>query len=258
MVFFNVPFLAKGIELKDGDKMAILTGQSFEIWNWSPSGYMRLLTDELARAGVRTAPWICLEGQTTAQMLARLDHDVIAEKPRCALIIPGTADYNPFTGKAVPEAFNQNLAAIVGKLHEANIKTVIATSYAVNSNLQFTANPNVADHNDAIRELAKEHGLSLLDFVKVMDDERNTGFRDGSPVAKSLVNQMFAAEVLRFLGYGENEVSNCRKAWLDAPGAIQFMPSVSVNTYEKLKAAAKAAGKDAGRFMTEVLREKIK
>jgi hypothetical protein len=248
------PAFAAGLELKDGDQIALLSGQSFDIWNWSPSGYLRLLTDELAKSGIKKQPWTPLEGQKTAQMLERLDADVVAKKPVFALIIPGTADYNPFAERKVVATFTNNLEAILVKLQAAGIKTVLVTSYASNSNLAFSPNPNVAEHNEAIRVLAKAHGLPLIDFVKVVDHEKPLVPLDGSLAAKSVVNQMFAGEVLRALGYGDNEVDACRQAWLDKPGAIQFMPSVSVNTYAKLKAAAKAAGKDVGSYMTEVLR----
>ncbi len=248
-----------GIAVKNGDKVAILTGQSFEVWSWSPSGYARLLTDELTKAGVKEFPLLFVENQKTEQMLANIDKDVISKKPVYALIIPGTADYNPWAEKNVPESFKKNITEIVEKLKAANIKTVIATSYAVNSNLQFPANPNVAEHNAFVRALAKEQGLTLIDFVKSVDDEaqkKNVPF-DGSPAAKCLVNQMFTAELLLSLGFDEKKVALCRQAWLDKPGAIQLMPSVSVNTYEKLRAAAKASGKDVGVYMTEVLRETL-
>ena len=252
------PFYAHGLELKDGDKIAILSGQSFDIWNWSPSGYMRLLTDELAKVGVKKELWIPLEGQKTAQMLERLDSDVIAKKPAFALIIPGTADYNPFAERRVPAAFTNNLEAVLAKLQSAGIKTVLVTSYASNSNLAFSPNANVAEHNEAIRTLAEAHGLPLIDFVKVMDREKSQIPFDGSLVAKSVVNQLFAGEVLRTLGMGDKEIVACSQFWLDKPGAIQFMPSVSVNTYARLKVAAAASGKDVGSYITEVLREHAK
>ena len=256
--FLWAPFFVQGLEVKDGDKIAILTGQSFDIWNWSPSGYMRLLTDELAKAGVKKELWIPLEGLKTAQMLERVDADVIAKKPVFALIIPGTADYNPFAERTVPAAFTNNLETILAKLQAAGIKTLLVTSYASNSNLAFSPNANVAEHNEAIRALAKAHGLPLIDFVKVVDGEKTLVPLDGSLVAKSVVNQMFAGEVLRVLGMGDKEIVACRQAWLDKPGAIQFMPSVSVNTYARLKVAAATSGKDVGSYMTEVLREHAK
>lgn len=256
--FLWAPFFAHGLELRDGDKIAFLTGQSFDIWNWSPSGYMRLLTDELAKAGVKKEIWVPLEGQKTAQMLERVDADVIAKKPVYALIIPGTADYNPFAERTVPAAFTNNLEAVLVKLKGAGIKTVLVTSYASNGNLAFSPNMNVAEHNEAIRALAKAHGVPLIDFVKVMDSEKSPIPFDGSLAAKSVVNQMFAGEVLRALGCGDKEIAACRQAWLDRPGAIQFMPSVSVNTYAKLKAAAAVSGKDTGSYMTDILREYVR
>ncbi len=256
-LFLATSSFSAGLALKDGDKIAILSGQSFDIWNWSPSGYMRLLTDELAKAGVKKELWLPLEGQKTTQMLERLDADVIAKKPAFTLIIPGTADYNPWAERTVSVAFTNNLKAILVKLQAAHIKPVLVTSYASNSNRGFSTNPNVAEHNEAIRALAKAHGLPLIDFVNVVDIEKSLVPLDGSLAAKCIVNQMFAGEVLRVLGMGDNEIAACRHAWLDTPGAIQFMPSVSVNTYTKLKAAANAAGKDVGTYMTEVLRKHI-
>lgn len=249
-----------GISLTNGDAVAILSGQHFENYCWSPSGYMRLLTDEVGRAGVAKFPWLFLDGLTTTQMVAQLDLEVIAQKPVCVLIVPGTKDYNIWTVKSVSESFRTNLVTIIGKLQAAQIKTVIATSYAKNSHPQYSLNLNGASHNDAIRALAKEKGLPLIDFVKVVDAEARTNAIpfDGNPAAQCLVNQLFAAEVLRYLGLGEEELAACRKAWLDKPGAIQFMPSVSVNTYEKLKTVAKASGKDVGACMTGVLQWSLK
>ena len=248
-------FAHGGVFIKDGGQIAVLSGQSFEINSWSPSGYMRLLTDELAKAGVKKAPWIVLDKQKTDQMLTRLDSDVIANHPICALIIPGNSDYNAFAQKSVDESFTKNLDEIIAKLDAAHIKAVLVTSYASNSDLAFPANKSVGEHNDAIRALAKAHGLALIDFVNVVDAENKAVPFDGNPAAKAVVNQMFAGEVLRSFGESQQEIAACRKAWLDTPGAIQLPPSVSVNTYEKLKAGAKAAGFDVGIYMSDVLRK---
>jgi len=256
-LFVVLPFCVKAVDLKDGDKIAVLSGQSFEIWSWSPSGYTHLLTSELEKSGVKNPITICFEGQKTEQMLARVDIDVIAKKPVCVLIIPGTGDYNAFAQKTVDAAFTQNLAGVIEKLQAANIKTVLATSYAVNSKPSEARNLNVAEHNEAIRALAQAHNVPLIDFVKVVDNENKPVPFDGSLAAKSAVNQMFAGEVLRTLGYSDQEVAAFRQAWLDIPGAIQFPPSVSVNTYEKLKTAAKASGKEVGVYIAEVLHNSV-
>jgi|GEM_PF-5146848 len=253
----GVPSFAKGLDLKQGDKIAIVSGQSFETYTWSASGYMRLLTEELAKSGVRDAIRISLENQKTAHMLARIDKDVIGQKPAFVLLIPGASDYNAWQEKNVSESFTTNLSDVIEKLQSAHIKTVIATSYAVSCNPSLSLNKNVTEHNDVIHALAKKYNLPLIDFVKVVDDEPKIVPFDGNLAAKALVHQMFAAEVLRTLGYGEKEIADCRKAWLDTPGAVEFMPSVSNNTYAKLKAAAKAAGKDVTDYMAEVVHQKL-
>lgn len=252
-----VPFSVQAIEFKPEDQIAVLSGQSFSIWPWRPSGYMHLIREQLINAGMKTTP-IFLDSQKTSQMLEAIDEQVIAKKPVYVLIIPGTADYNPWENKPVEDAFNQNLEAVLTKLQAANIKTVLVTSYADNGNLAVPSNQNVGPHNDAIRALAKNHGLPLIDFVSVMDAQPKVIPFDGSLVAKSLANEIFAAEVLRSIGFGDQQVAALREAWMDTPGAVQLAPSVSVNTYAKLKEAAKATGQDVGDYMTAKLEEAIK
>ena len=251
-LFIGMPLLAEALELKNGDKIAVLTGQKFETYGWAPSGYLRLITDELAKFGIKNALPICIDGKTE-MMLALIDNDVIAKKPAYVLIIPGNADYNVFEHRPMDPAFNLNLETIIGKLQSAKIKTVLVTSYFTASNPANPLNGSVAEHNEAIRALARSHGVPLIDFVKVVDAEKKVLPFDGSLAAKAVVHQMFAGEVLRTLGYTDQEITARRQAWLDIPGAIQFPPSISVNTYEKLKVAAKAAGKDVNVYLTEIL-----
>lgn len=251
------PLGAAALELKESAPVAVLSGQNFEIYAWSPSGYLRLLASELEKAGVKAPIPVAMENQKTAQMLARADADVIAKKPRTALIIPGTADYNPFAQKTVDESFGGNLSAVIEKLKAAQIRPVLATSLAVNSNPGEPRNRNVTGHNDAIRALAKEHGVALVDLAAAIGDAKLPVPLDGSLAAKAVINQMFAGEVLRALGTGDAEIGALRRAWLDKPGAVRFPPSVSVNTYEKLKAAAGASGKDAGDFIAEILHQSV-
>ena len=252
------PFAAHGLDIQDGEKVAFITGQAFDMWNWAPSGYLRLLTDELATSGIKKEPWVVLENVKTEQMLQRVDEVVIAKAPRYAIIVPGSVDYNPWAVREVAESFVENLKGVVEKLQAANIKPILVTAYPVASNRALASNENVAAHNEAIRALAQEKDIPLIDFTQVVDDAEKMVPFDGNPVAKCLVNQLFAAEVLRVLGYDNNAVAACRAAWLDKPGTIELMPSVSVNTYEKLKAAAKTSGQSVDAQMAAVLGEGVK
>jgi hypothetical protein len=247
-------FSIADLKIKNGDKVAILSGQRFRNYEWSPLGHMRLATDELKKAGVTRFPFI-VEGRKTAQILKNLEAKVIAKKPVMALLMPGTGDYNPWRTKTVDAAFASNLEQIVQKLKAADIKTALATSYATNSQPNVFPSQIVAKHNQIIRDLAAKHDLPLIDFVAVVDAEvakKQVDF-DGGPVAKCVTSQLFAAEILRWLGVDEASLGTCRQAWLEKPGAIQIQPAVSVNTFGKLIQAAKAAGTDVDTHMTQIL-----
>lgn len=242
--------------LQPGEKMAILSGQSFETWGWGTSGYIRLVTKEIEKTGVRGPVSICLENKKTEQMLAALDTDVIAKKTAHVLIIPGTKDYNVFAQRTVDESFIQNLTAIIEKLQAADIPMVLATSYAKNSDPATPRNEHTNEHNEAIRTLADSYQVPLIDFVKIVNEADEVIPLDGSLAARYLINQMFAAEVLRTLDIRDEAIAQARDTWLDVPG-VQFAPSVSVNTYEKLKAGAKASGQDPDDYITELLHDSV-
>ena len=221
-LLIGVSYPCKAIDIQDGDKLAIIGGHNrMEIWDWEPSGYSRLLTNELANVGVKKFPLVLAPGRTTEQMLANLQSDVIEQRPILAVIIPANADYNCYTTKTPNESYYANLKTIVEQLKAESIKPVLVTSYALNSDRNFSPNQSTAQFNEVIRTLAQELNVKLIDFTNVVDQEQTSVNLDGSYASKALVNQMFAGEVLRVLGYSDQEVAACRQAWLDKPGLIE-------------------------------------
>ena len=221
-LLIGVSYPSQAMDIQDGDKLAIMGGNNrMEIWDWEPSGYSRLLTNELANVGVKKTPLVLPPGRTTEQMLANLQSDVIEQRPVLAVIMPGNADYNCFTTKTPSESYYANLKAIVEQLKAESIKPVLVTSYVLNSDRNFSPNQNTAQFNEVIRTLAQELNVKLIDFTNVVDQEQTSVNLDGSYASKALVNQMFAGEVLRVLGYSDQEVAACRQAWLDTPGLVQ-------------------------------------
>jgi len=219
-----VPSLSRAMNIENGETISVLDGARLEFWEWEPSGFCRLVTDELAKCGIKKNPFgVGLDRVKTAEMLARLD-SVIEASPAYAILMPMCADYNPWTEPHPSESYTKNLGEIMTKLKAANIKTIIVTSYAQNSNSEFSPNNNTADYNEVIRGLAQEHGATLIDLTEILDKAEKPVPLDGSPAAKALVNQIFAGEVLRVLGFSDQEVADCRKAWLDTPGLVMLPP----------------------------------
>ena len=219
-----VPSVSRAISIENGDTISVLTGGRLEYWEWEPSGFCSLVADELAQCGIKKGPFgIGLDRVKTADMLARLD-SVIEASPAYAILIPSCADYNPYTEPHPSESYTNNLREIMAKLKAANIKTIIVTSYPRNSDSEFPPNHNSAEYNEAIRGMAQEYGATLIDLTKILDEAEKPVPLDGSFAAMALVNQIFAGEVLRVLGYSDQEVAARRKAWLDKPGLVTTPP----------------------------------
>jgi acyl-CoA thioesterase-1 len=109
-------------------------------------------------------------GNTSAQMLARFDADVVAKNPRVVVILAGTNDlYQATTTVAPTSIFN-----MVQKALAANIKVIVGTippigdwSRAVNADPD-AGNAAVLRWNDEIRMGADMYGYKVADFYKAM------------------------------------------------------------------------------------------
>lgn len=139
----------------------------------------------VGNAGVR--------GETSTDILARVDRDVIAKRPRLALVLAGTNDVRQRdTSRTIA-----NLDAIAGKLQRAGITAIFGTLPPVD-----VLPRNVQDTNDQIRAWAAQRGVTLIDFWAVLagtDGKFASGMsRDGThptPAGAALM----AAEARRVL-----------------------------------------------------------
>jgi len=71
-----------GIIIKDGQKVAFM-GDSITDMGWKvPGGYVQLVTAGLQTLGIKIVPIPAgIGGNTSVNMLARLDRDVLSKKP---------------------------------------------------------------------------------------------------------------------------------------------------------------------------------
>ena len=110
-------------------------------------------------------------GNTTADILARLQKDVLDEKPDLGVLLIGGNDAAP--GKLAREETRRNLDGILGSLRAAGCR-ILALQYAV---LEIPDAPektwrHLDGNNDLIAEAAKEHGAVLLDLGPPMQAAR--------------------------------------------------------------------------------------
>ena len=126
-----------------------------------------------------------IAGQTTAEMLARFDTDVIAHHPAVVVILGGTNDM-----LRVQTPTTDNIAAMASHASAAGIRVVLCTlppierwSAGVTITDATTGNAAVADFNSTLRMLASEYGYAIADYHAAMvlpDGSANDAlFEDG-------------------------------------------------------------------------------
>ena len=116
-----------------------------------------------------------ISGQTTPQMLVRFRQDVVALKPAVVVILAGTNDIAENTGPATNEMIQDNLASMAEIARANGIRVVLASILPV---YRYPWRPNlepaqrIVALNAWIRDYAKRHGDTYLDYHSAMADER--------------------------------------------------------------------------------------
>jgi len=243
--------LAAGdVVIKDGDSIAFLGDSLTQLGNLQkPNGYVNLVVEGLKANGinVRKIP-AGIGGNTSQDMLARLDRDVISKKPTWMTLNCGIND----SPRMDLEEFSANLAKIVDQATAAGIKVIlITTTIGAGESLQSPETLKRQAFAEAFRTLGKERNLIVVDMNTAMANELAERQKDGwkglrltydGTHLNGLGNQIMAAEILRTLGVSEPDVAALRKRWDDYPFAVG-MPEMSVNEFLKLKALADRNGK---------------
>ncbi|NLW06366.1 MAG: GDSL family lipase [Clostridia bacterium] len=130
------------------------------------------------------ASWLCLtahdtglavqnkgvNGETTGEMLARFEADVIGVRPAVVTILGGTND--AWQGVTVAKVRN-NVQAMLDKARQAGIQAVVCLPPPLCLREGFISQAFLREmslfldaYRDAYRELAQLHSLSVLDFYR--------------------------------------------------------------------------------------------
>jgi lysophospholipase L1-like esterase len=116
-----------------------------------------------------------ISGQTSPQMLLRFRQDVIALKPKVAVILAGTNDIAGNTGPSTLEMIEDNIVSMAVLANAANIKVVLCSVLPV---YDYPWAPGlkpaekIATLNQWIKNYAAENGCLYLDYYSSMVDER--------------------------------------------------------------------------------------
>lgn len=137
----------------------ILLGESYPLYASLLSGQQLYMA---ANSGVG--------GETTAQILARMDADVWAYNPQTVVITAGTNDYL----QSVPFAtFKTNFAALIDNVQSHNAGCVVATMPPHNTSSWHTT---ISLWNAWIKQYAASRGVFVLDFNALLTDPATGGY----------------------------------------------------------------------------------
>jgi lysophospholipase L1-like esterase len=227
----NNPAPAAAILVKDGDKVAFL-GDSITANGWSdPRGYVQLIVDALAQEGIKITPIPAgVSGNTSKDMLARLQADVLDKKPDWMTLSCGVNDVWHGDRGVDLDTYKQNITAIVDRALAAGIRVIILTSTPI-SEEDNTANRKLSAYNDFLRQLAKERKLPLADLsagfhAALGDVPRTNASRDltlDGVHMNPAGNLLMAKGCLLAMGFTDVQLSKAAAAWLAQPGT-SFAP----------------------------------
>lgn len=113
-----------------------------------------------------------INGNTTADLLKRLDTDILACRPAAVLLLIGTNDVRD--GVAL-ERYRANLGAIIARIQARTAARIAVMSLPpLGENLDTTINRSLAGYNAAIKEIAHRAQVQYLPVHERMADHLRT------------------------------------------------------------------------------------
>jgi len=123
-----------------------------------------------------TKPYINrgISGQTTPQMLIRLQQDVVDLKPAALVILAGINDIAGNTGPSTIDMISDNIQSMAHIAHANQIKVIISSVLPADDfpwKADMDPAPKVRSLNNQLASFASEQGFTYLDYYPSMSTE---------------------------------------------------------------------------------------
>ena len=211
------------IAVQNGQRIVFL-GDSITQEGWDhPQGYVRLVVLGLRANGIGITPIPTGEpGNKSTDMLARLERDVLANKPDWMMLSCGINDvWHGWRGVRLKK-FQTHLRSIVERTQAAAIKIMILTTTVIGEELNNAPNRKLSAYNDFLRLLAFEKRCFLADVNADLhrtiegrrSDEKTAQWvtRDGVHLNRR-GNQTVANCILHSFGLDSSQMRIAQEAW---------------------------------------------
>lgn len=244
--------------IKSGERLAFLGDSITQYGASNPAGYVRLVVAGLEVNGITVDPlYAGISGNTSVDMLARVEADVLAKKPTFMTLSCGVNDVLKGAEGVPLEQYRENITTLVEKVQAAGVKPLLLTATMISEKPDEFTNRNLAPYNEFLRALAKEKNLPLADINAQMHEAVEKAAAAGAPrwnrdyylTCDSIHmgpqgDQLMAEGVLRVLGLNDAQIARARTAWQDIPAAvaIDFKRQITLREYNAI--ATRAAKED--------------
>jgi lysophospholipase L1-like esterase len=249
-----------------GQKVAFM-GDSITQFGESPVGYVSLVASALEKNGRKIIVIPAgVSGNTSKDMLARLDRDVLSKKPDWMTLSCGVNDvWHGANGVDLP-TYKTNITSIVDQATKAGIKVVILTATMITEDQTAPNNVKLVPYNDFLRSLAAERHFPVADLNADMQaalaaEKAKTPNIKGSILTvdgvhmNGLGNEMMASGVLKAFGLTDAQIAEQKEAWMDLAKStpIKLQADVTVRQYLQLRDLAAAQGKSVEQMAADDL-----
>jgi lysophospholipase L1-like esterase len=247
-------------------------GDSITAQGAESTGYLRLTALALEQNGkkIEVIP-AGVGGNTSRDMLARLDKDVLSKKPDWMTLSCGVNDVWHGANGGVPlDQYQQNITSIVDQATAAGIKVVILTSTMITEDEATANNQQLVAYNNFLHSLAARDHLLIADLNAEMQATLAQQ-KAGTPNLKGNVltvdgvhmngmgSEMMATGLLKAFGFTDAQLARAKESWLDVPDAMPLHVKVAatVRQYQQLRAAAASQGHSVEEMLNEDLNKDV-
>ncbi len=157
-------------------------GDSITEFGWlDGQGYVRQTANKLWQKGknVTIVP-AGIRGDTTFDMVERMDKDVINAKPNVMFFMGGINDI--WQNRTDIGQYRENIEYILREAKKHHIKVILINLTIIGEDLDNDLNKKIETFNEFLSEFAKEKNLPLIDvhseLVKELTNSENTNEKD--------------------------------------------------------------------------------
>jgi lysophospholipase L1-like esterase len=253
-----------------GQKVAFM-GDSITQFGEGPTGYVTLAAQALEANGRKIVVIPAgVSGNTSKDMLARLDRDVLSKKPDWMTLSCGVNDVWHGANGCTLDEYQKNITSIIDQATAAGIKVVILTATMIQEDQTNALNKKLVDYNQFLHTLATEKHFPIADLNADMQAEL-AAQKAATPNLKGniltvdgvhmngLGDEMMAAGILKAFGFTDAQLAQARDMWLDLPNGMAITPraALTVRQYLQLEDLAAGQGKSVNDLFNDALAKDV-